>query len=153
MKLISEHSEKLEYEAGRRKANRGKPVTDTEKLYILQAYVDGDSLDEISSRTYRGTSFVKTVLDKSGVTLRPTSHDYFKPEMITDASCRDRFAQGEVVYSTKYNTNAEVMLEILDKIHGYVYRIWLKGDHQKFAYTPAYEMASLSHLREQGVKV
>lgn len=151
--IIKEYTEKVLYKKERKAAKLGKPVTSDEVAFIIQSYIEGESLESIAESIFRGTSAVKTVLSNSGVPTRPTSHDYFKPELIPDRSAKERFAIGEVVYSAKYNVNAEIKAEQVHPVHGFVYRVWLLGEEQQFAYTPAYELASLEHLRELGVRV
>lgn len=150
--IIASYIERIAYTAERKKALRGKPASESEVIMAIQSYIEGDSIDAIAKSLFRGVAFVKGILVKHGVTLRPPSHDYFHPELIPDEAVRDKFNIGEIVYSARYNSNAEVRKELVD-INGLVYRIWLLGDEQKFAYTPVYELASLEHLRVLGVKV
>lgn len=151
--IISKYEEKIKYEKEKRAEKKGTPVSHSEVIYAIQAYIDGETLDAISKTLYRSTSTIKDILVSNSVTFRPVSHDYFKPELIPDAATRERFAIGEIVYSAQYNVNAEICKEELSPVYGYVYRVWLKGDQQQFAFVPAYELASLEHLRKIGVNV
>ncbi len=151
--IIASYEERIKYEKEKRAEKKGKPVTDSEVIFVIQSYIEGETLEAIAKSLYRGTSLVKNILINNSVTFRPTSHDYFSPALIPDNAVRLRFEIGEIVYSAQYNVNAEIRSEELHKSGVYVYRVWLLGDEQQFAYVPAYELASLEHLRKIGVKV
>ena len=151
--VIKAYEERIKYEKEKRAEKKGKPATDSELIFVIQSYIEGETLEAIAKSLYRGTSFVKNILISNSVTFRPTSHDYFSPTLIPDNAVRTRFGIGEIVYSAQYNVNAEIRGEELHKSGIYVYRVWLLGDEQQFAYVPAYELASLEHLRKIGVKV
>jgi hypothetical protein len=151
--IIASYEERIKYEKEKRAEKKGKPVTDSEVIFVIQSYIEGETLEAIAKSLYRGTSLVKNILISNSVTFRPTSHDYFSPALIPDNAVRLRFEIGEIVYSAQYNVNAEIRSEELHKSGVYVYKVWLLGDEQQFAYVPAYELASLEHLRKIGVKV
>jgi hypothetical protein len=152
--LIEKYLDKKARDAERRAALRGKPATQDEIVYAIQEYLEGATIDSISKATYRGSSFVKSILEKYDVPIRNTSTDYFKPELIPDGAVRLRFAVGEVVYSARYDSTARIDTEQSDPRHGWIYRIWLLSDRWKqSAYSEACELASLQHLREIGVKI
>lgn len=152
--IIEKYKEKKAKEAERRAALRGKPATQDEITYIIQEYLEGNTIDAISKSTYRSANFVKQLLEKYNVPIRATSHDYFRPELIPEGAMRDRFAVGEIVYSARYDSTARIETEQNDPRHGWVYRIWLLSDKWlQSAYQEAAELASLEHLRAIGVKV
>ena len=152
--LISAYQEKNARDAGRRAALRGKPATQDEIVYVIQEYLEGGVIDAISKATYRGPTFVKSILEKYDVPVRNTSHDYFSPGLIPDGATRDRFAVGEVVYSARYDSTARIDSEQSHPKLGWIYRIYLLGEKwQQSAYQEAYELASLQHLRDIGVRV
>ena len=140
--------------AERRAALRGKPASEEEIRYTIQAYLEGESIDEISKSIYRGSTFVRGILENFSVPIRAQGHDYFKPETIPDGAVRERFKESEVVYSARYDSTARIEAELENsKLHGWVYRIWLLSDKWKqYAYQPASELASLEHLRAIGVR-
>lgn len=152
--LLEEFKAKKVRELERRAALRGKPPTSDETLYIIQEYlVEGSSLSDISKATYRSTALVKQVLETHNVPIRPAAHDYFKPELIPDAAMREKFMLGETVYSARYDSIGTVESEKFTDKHGWVYRVWLLSDKWlQYCYQPASELASLSHLKELGVK-
>lgn len=153
--IIEKFKEKKAKDAERRAALRGKPVTKDEIVYIISEYLGGSTVDSISKYTYRSAHTIKKVLEDYAVPIRATSHDYFKPELLPENSIKDRFAIGEVVYSARYDSTARIDAERFDdKRNCWVYRIWLLSEKWKqFAYQESFELASLQHLRELGVRV
>jgi len=152
--LISAYQEKNARDAGRRAALRGKPATQDEIVYVIQEYLEGSVVDAISKATFRGATFIKAILEKYDVPVRKTSHDYFSPGLIPDGAMRDRFVVGEVVYSARYDSTARIDAEQAHPKLGWIYRIYLLGEKwQQSAYQEAYELASLQHLREIGVRI
>lgn len=152
--IIDDFKAKRDRDAQRRQALRGKAATQEEITYIIQEYLEGNTVDAISKSTYRGATFVKGILEKYAVPIRATSHDYFRPELIPDGAVRNRFNVGEVVYSARYDSTARIDTEQPHPQHGWVYRIWLLADKWKqSAYQPAEELASLEHLRVLGVRI
>ena len=152
--LIEKYKEKKAYEAKRRGELRGKPATNEEIVFIIGEYLEGATVDSISNATFRPSGFIKRILEDNAVPIRQSSHDYFRPELIPDGAVRDRFTLGEIVYSARYDSIARVDSEQADLRYGWVYRIYLIADKWKMnAYTEAYELASLEHLRKIGVRV
>ena len=152
--LIEEFKQKQARMAERRAALRGKPVTNEETQYIIAEYLNGETVDAISKSTYRGPKFIKDVLEANNVPIRVAGHSYFSPQLIPDGAVRDRFKVGEIVYSARYDSTARIESEKLDPKYGYIYRVFLLAENQRqSAYQEAYELASLQHLREMGVKV
>jgi hypothetical protein len=153
-KILSDYTDKQKRDGERRAALRGKPATQDEVIFIIQEYLEGATVDAISKSTYRGSTFIKAILDKYEVPLRQVSQNYFDPALIPDGTTRERFSLGEVVYSARYDTIARVDAESHDPRYGWIYRIWLLGDKWKeSAWQEAYELASLQHLRELGVRI
>lgn len=152
-KLIETHKEKKQRAADRRAALRGKPVSKDDVCYIIGEYLKGESVTGLSDMTSRSTAVINRVLDEYNVPLRAKAHDYFKPELIPEGAMRDRFTVGEIVYSPAYDSTALIDKEIT-QTSGYAYRIWLLSEKQnQYAYQPAWELASLQHLQELGVKL
>ena len=152
--LIEKYKEGKAREAARRQALRGKPATKDEICFVIQEYLEGSTVDGISKSIYRSTGFVNTILEGYSVPLRARAHDYFRPELIPDGACRERFPVGERVYSARYDSLAVIETEKHDVRYGWTYRIWLLSDRWlQYAYQPACELASLAHLRELGVKI
>jgi hypothetical protein len=152
--IIEEFKKKQERTAQRKAELRGKPATQEEIVYIISEYLNGETVDSISKSTYRGPAFIKQILENNNVPIRQTSHDYFNPELIPEGAVRERFKIGEIVYSARYDSIARIDMEQKSSKYGWIYRIWLLADKWKqSAYQEAYELASLEHLREIGVRV
>lgn len=140
--------------AERRAALRGKPATREDVVYIISEYLGGETIDSISKMTYRSPTFIKNVLEANAVPIRVPGSTYFKPELVPDGAVRDRFKVGEVVYSARYDSLARVDMETKTEKYGYIYRVWLMADRWlQSANQEAYELASLEHLRELGVRI
>lgn len=152
--IINEFTEKKERDSKKRSEKRGKPAEPDEVHYIISEYVNGATLDAINKSLYRSNSFIKAILEQYSVPLRKSSPNYFEPELIPEGAMQTRFKPGETVYSSRYDSIAEVRAEIEEnKKHGWVYRIFLnKDEYQCFAYQPASELASLKHLTDLGIK-
>jgi len=152
--LIEKYKEKQAYETKRRGELRGKPPTKEEITFIIGEYLEGATVDSISNSTFRPSGFIKRILEENAVPLRQSGHTYFKPELIPEGAMRDRFKVGEVVYSARYDSLARIDLEQEDKRYGWIYRIYLLADKwRQSAYQEAYELASLEHLRNLGVRI
>jgi hypothetical protein len=152
-KIIETYKLKKIDDARRRAEKRGKAATQDEIQHIITEYLEGATLENISKTLYRGTAFIKSVLNDYAVPIRNTSQDYFNPALIPDGAVRERFAVGETVYSARYDSLAKIRNEIKQK-EGYVYGIYLVSDKwRENAYQPAWELASLERLREVGIKL
>lgn len=150
--IIQEFKAKRDRDAQRRAALRGKPATSEETKFIIEAYLEGEPIDHISKSTYRGSTFIHSILDSNNVPKRAASHDYFKPELVPEGAMRERFAVGEIVYSARYDSTAKVETEQKQN-NQYVYRVWLLHEKWKqYAYQEAAELASLTHLQALGIK-
>lgn len=149
-KLINDFIKKKEEDARRRAEKRGKPANNQEISYIISEYLAGSPLSSIASSIYRGTAFVKSVLDSYAVPERNSSPDYFHPKLIPEEASRPRFGVGEKVYSARYDVLADVEKEY-EKDGQYYYRLYLRGEWMQYCYQPAHEIASLEKLKEVGV--
>jgi hypothetical protein len=152
--VIESFKAKQEKDRQRRQEKRGKPATQDEIVYAVSEYLTGETVDAISKALYRSTSFVRQLLEKYNVPIRQTGHSYFSPELVPEGAMRERFALGEKVYSMRYDCVAVVEKEQSDPRYGWIYRVWLPDEKWKqHAWQPAYELASLKHLEELGVKL
>jgi len=151
--ILQQFKDKQQRDSERRAALRGKPATQDETAYIIKEYVQGETVEAISRSTYRGTDFIKRILETNHIPRRNSSHDYNRPQLIPDGAVRDKFEIGEVVYSARYDSTAKIVGEQAHPVWGWVYRIWLTNDKWlQYAYQPACELASLKHLEALGVR-
>ncbi len=152
--IIEEFKQKQIRIAEQKAKLRGKPLSDNERINIIQEYIGGSTIDSISKMTYRGAHLIKQVLEDNSVPIRQPGHTYFNPQLIPDGAVRDRFNLCEVVYSARYDSLAKIKEEKLDPKHGYIYSMWLLSEKWlQWCWQPAYELASLEHLRKIGVAV
>ena len=150
--IIETYEERVARDKARRAEKRGKAATPEELVYAIQEYLKGETVDSINKSLYRSPSLIKKILEDNAVPIRQLSHSYFKPDLIPEDAVSNKFDLGEIVYSARYDTTAKIEKEYTNK-EGFYYRVWLYGDWLQYAYTPAYELASLKHLREIGVVV
>jgi hypothetical protein len=152
--IIEQFKEHQRFCAEQRAKLRGKPLSKEEKIFIIEEYLSGNSIDSITKSTYRGISLIKQVLNYYNVPLRIPGQTYFNPQLVPENAMRDRFTINEMVWSTRYTSLAKIYSEKLDPKHGYIYNLWLTDDKwRQYCWQPHYELASLEHLRELGVKV
>ena len=168
-KIITTHKEDVERTKKLRAKNRGKKAQPHEISRVIEEYLTGAPMTEISEGMYRSTAFVKNILKENDVPERVFSMDYFYSELLPDESVKEILRSGEIVWSARYNTTATIAghkskdpkfkkwdndgLIQVHPIHGNVYRILLRGKRSKYAAQPWYELASLSHLEKLGVKL
>jgi hypothetical protein len=152
-KLLEAYKEKKERDSKLRADKRGKPASPDEISFIVTEYLQGSPIDTISKSTFRGSTFINSILEKYGIPKRNTSLEYNKPTLIPDESVRNTFAIKELVYSVKYGSLASIEAEFKQEGEN-VYRIWLSHENQQqFAYQPWWELASLQGLRDIGISI
>lgn len=140
--------------AKRRAELRGKPATKEDTVYIIGEYLAGETVGSISKMTYRSPTFIKKLLEDNNVPIRVPGHSYFDPQLVPEGAVRERFKVGEVVYSARYDSTARIESEQKHPKYGFIYRVWLLSDKWlQSAWQEAYELASLEHLRELGVRI
>lgn len=148
--IIEKYKEAKIRNAALRAEKRGKPATKSEIDYIVTSYLEGGTIDGISGSLYRGATFVKAILNRFAVPIRQSAHSYFRPELVPDEASRDSFKVGEKVYSMRYDSLAVIKSEFSPG----VYSLYLLSDKwQQFCYQPAYDLASLEHLRLAGISI
>lgn len=168
-KIIDEYKSELEETARRRAANRGKAATPYEIQTIIESYLDGDPIAEISKRIYRSSAFVKEVIDVVGVPQRVVGADYFGPSVIPEQCISETFRKGQVAWhakrhcmvivleqkfnvSDKENNYYQVyVIEPIDEVSPYFPQYQDYGGFYDGAY--AYDLGSLEHLKKYGVDV
>ena len=152
--IIEDFRNKQARNAERRAALRGKPATKDDLVYIIGEYLNGETVDAISKSIYRSPTFIKKVLEDNSVPVRVPGSTYFDPQLIPEGAVRTRFTVGEIVYSARYDSIARIDTETSTEKYGYIYRVWLLSDRWlQAANQEAYELASLEHLRELGVRI
>ena len=137
-----------------RARNYGKPATEQETVRAIEEYLDGEPLYKIAESMYRSSAFIKGIMERNNVPVRTTSHSYFHPKLLPDEVLTEDFEPGELVWSAQYNHTAEITVRHdKEDIHYPCYGIQVLGDYSKHAYVPWYELGSLRHLQQLGVKI
>jgi len=136
-----------------RAKRRGKAPTDDEVSTIITGYLEGDPIYKLADRVYRSPFFVKNILHNYGIPLKVPGADFFTDvPLIPDKAMREEFKVGEVVYSARYHNLATIKHAFVDLKKQTVYSLFIWGEHNQFrAYQPAYELASLEHLKPLGI--
>ena len=104
---------------------------------------------------YRSPAFIKGIMERNNVPVRTPSHSYFHPKLLPDEVLSEDFEPGELVWSAQYNHTAEITVRHNKKTDPEYpcYGIQVLGEYYKHAYVPWYELGSLRHLQQLGVKI
>ena len=116
-RIIDEYNEVWEYKGKRKSQNRGKGATRDEIKSVIEYYLDGDNISEIATRTYRSNAFVKAILERVGVPekLSKEAHSKcyrHKYQMLPEECVKDKFEDGELVWSVRDNGVAKILREL-----------------------------------------
>ena len=167
-KIIEQYKQDQEEQQRRRAANRGKAATPYEIQTIIEGYLDGDAIAEISKRIYRSTGFVKEVIESVGVPQKVTSGDYWHAGIIPEQCAREEFERGQIVWHARRHCMAIVLEQraASDKTNNYYQVYVIEPIEEPSPYFPqyaeyggffdgayAYDLGSLDHLKQYGVDV
>mgnify|MGYP006230063845 CR=1 FL=1 len=169
-KIIADHQETLEFRARRKAQNKGKGVTEAEKVSIVKYYLDGANVSDIAKALYRSPAFIKAVIERMGVPQKLPDTDYkgIREAMIPEPCVSNEFETGEKVWSARGNCIAIVKKELTSDQTNYeqkygskMYHIWeiqmaecespyfgLVRNAGHNATRLAYDLGSLRHLQE-----
>ena len=180
-RIFNDYQERQDNIARRKAANRGRRADTTEIKTAITEYLAGDSVSEIAKGLFRSPSFVRSIIERTGVPQRPTSkEDKQGIDYIPDSCVADIFQVGEIVWSAKHHTTAiikeELSLEYQQSRKGVIpvdyekkygskmYSIYVTeavdsddtffphiASGGYFAVSPAYDLGKLSHLEKYGV--
>lgn len=169
-KIIEEYKERLEYVAKQKAKRRGKAATNIEIQQAVEDYLSGDNYATIAKRLFRSSGFIKAIIERVGVPVRPTGEDAKRgTDMLPDRCIAEEFLAGEIVWSAKYHRPAKVIKEVYSKgdYLGRVYQIYVLEEVRDdpppwfanvraggyYAYQPAYDLGKLEHLEKYGVNL
>lgn len=177
-KIIEEYHEKRAYVKRRKSQLRGRPATNQEIGEIATGYLRGDSLQEISKYTYRSLAFVKAIIEKVGIPSRVLEEEEWIPEYLPENCVTTSFNIGDIAWSAKYHRpciiEAELSVDYQAEKPGYsdvnyenkydskAYKVYVltetdeDNEYSKRkpgfnAYSLAYDLGNLNHLKEFGV--
>jgi len=166
--IIEDHLEKEAFVEKRKAQNKGKRASAEEIKQVIQDYLRGDPISEISKSLFRSAGFVKGILDRVGIPQRPTATTDRAGISLLPEQCRaDSFKEGELVWSAKYHAPAIIKrwyADYEDKYASDCYQIYVMEkvdssdsffpyvEHGGFnAFALAYDLGKLEHLEEFGV--
>ena len=180
-RILDEHNDTVSYRETRKSHNRGKKATTLEIKEAIESYLNGETVSDISKRLFRSTTFVKNILDKVGVPEKLPKTKRKGAAYLPDECVSEDFEKGQKVWSASYHAPAIIKerytKEYQDKNAGiqYVnyeerygcglYSIWvIEGEtewNDRFGqitggfneHQLAYDLGSLKHLEEYGVKL
>lgn len=137
------------------KKYRTKPITPQEKANMAEAYLTGDSIDQIAKRTYRSPILIRRQLELMGVReLRyQESPNPINPHMVPDEAMSYEFEVGQKVFVPGYKCLGEVKKIYEDQPDGVpAYRVYLLDStkHRNVTYK-AFDLGCLKYLEELGV--
>lgn len=168
-KIIEQYKQEQEEQQRRRAANRGKAATPYEIQVIIEGYLEGETIAQLSKQIYRSAGFIKDVIELVGVPQKVTGGDYWHPALIPDRCIREEFERGQVVWHARRHCMAIVLeqkhkvsdkssnyyqvyvIEPIEEISPYFPHIDGYGGYYDGAF--AYDLGSLDHLKPYGVDV
>jgi len=152
--IISNYKEMVATTKRLKAKKRGKPASNVELEGIILDYLKGESFVELAKMNYRSVLFIKGIIEKYNIPQRAKSSSYFAPEMLPEDALKEGYEEGEICWSSRYNTLATISKELeVNKEHGRVYRIWTYGSNAQYASQPWYELGSLTHLEDLGMNI
>ena len=180
-RILDEHNEVVSFREVRKSQNRGKKATTLEIKEAIESYLNGETVSDISKRLFRSTTFVKNILDRVGVPEKLPKTKRKGPAYLPDECVSESFEEGEKVWSASYHAPAIIKQEYTkeyqdanagiryinyeEKYGCSLYSIWvIEGEtewNDRFgqitggfnAHQLAYDLGSLKHLEEYGVKL
>ena len=161
----------------RKQQKRGTKATSDEISDAVQAFIRGEPITHISASLYRSVPFVRSIIDSVGVPARGSNEDerrytYYLP----DECVATEFKSGDIVWSAVKHSTATILHEVNseyvknkpgivgsqnyeEKYGSKCYAIYVHEtceDYQHlgpghYASSLAYDLGSLSHLKQYGI--
>ena len=176
--IIEEFVEQKEYRDKRKAANRGVPARASEITSIVDSFINGTPISDISRFMYRSPGFVKNIVERVGVPRKRSKEERgggHLPSFLPDECVAETFEEGEVVWSAFYDQAAMIQKEEVaidyEKKYGskcyniYVFEMvewnpdmlvsgWIGERLGGFNSSQlAYDLGSLKHLEAYGVNL
>jgi len=144
-RIIEEYEAKVAYRRKQRTAMRKVPITTSDKKAIVQGYVGGESLKEITDTSFRSLAVVKKILEEFNLPTHTESRVLIEAEQTSE-----EYEKGDLVFSAKYSEYCEVIGKAADsEEHGAVYKLYVLGTHCMYAYQPYYELIDLRKAQDE----
>lgn len=152
-RMIEEWKDRQIQVAEMKKKKRGTQIEGVELANVIEAYLSGDSFEEIADRNYRSIQMIKAVLSKYGALLRINGEvNPLLPPEIPEEAMKEVFEVGELVWVPGYQCVGEVR-KAMDNPVG-AYRVFLLSEgRQHNVHYMYWDLASVSHLQDLGVDV
>ncbi|QGH45252.1 hypothetical protein [Bacteriophage Eos] len=152
-RMIEEWKDRQIQVAEMKKKKRGTQIEGVELANVIEAYLSGDSFEEIADRNYRSIQMIKAVLSKYGALLRVNGEiNPLLPPEIPEEAMKEVFEVGELVWVPGYQCVGEVR-KAMDNPVG-AYRVFLLSEgRQHNVHYMYWDLASVSHLQDLGVDV
>ena len=176
--IIEEFVEQKEYRDKRKAANRGVPARASEITSIVDSFINGPPISDISRFMYRAPGFIKNIVERVGVPRKRSKEERgggHLPSFLPDECVAETFEEGEVVWSAFYDQAAMIQKEEVaidyEKKYGskcytiYVFEMvewnpdmlvsgWIGERLGGFNSSQlAYDLGSLKHLEAYGVNL
>lgn len=154
-----------------REKNRGKPLTEFEIQEAVQKYLNGETVTDIANGLHRPAPMIKGLIIRLGVPTRVPFEQQAKPALLPEQCVAEEFRPGQKAWSAVYHSPCEVIVEVtnkdyLKKYGARCYKIYIYEPLEEridgfptvemggyYAYTLAYDLGSLDHLLEYGIKL
>ena len=176
--IIEEYVENKEYREKRKAANRGKPASNGEITSIIESFISGTPISDISRFMYRSPAFIKNIVERVGVPRKRTKEERgggYTPFYLPEECVSESFEVGETVWAAQYDQAAiiqkeETTIDYEAKYGAKCYNIyvfeliewssdmlvsgWI-GERMGGFYSTqiAYDLGSLKHLEAYGVNL
>lgn len=146
-KIIQEYKDRQEFTKKRFAANKGKPFSELDIKELITDYLNGSSVASIADSLYRSVHIIKKKIKELNLPERSKNPTYQNPDLIPDEAVAETFEKGELIWSARYNAVAEVRGFLVDKNGESIYRLWVFGKHNEFAYQPWWELGKLDVIK------
>ena len=176
-KILEEYNDKVQYRATRKQQKRGTRATPDEISDAIRAYIRGDGITDIAASLFRSVPFVRSIIDTVGVPTRGSNEDErSQVVLLPEQSVATNFTAGELVWSAVRHSTATILHEMNDeyastkpgivgsqnyeeKYGSKCYEVYVHENSDNYQqlgpgfydYSLAYDLGSLSHLKEYGI--
>jgi hypothetical protein len=114
-KIIDDYLEVTSYRDKRRSQNRGKGATRAEITQVIEDYLDGHNISDISARMYRSPAFCRAIIERVGVPPKLPKSELscmkHRTAMLPQECVEYSFEEGEVVWAVRENKVATIIRE------------------------------------------
>jgi hypothetical protein len=162
-KIIDDYNENVAYRKLRMSQKRGRPADNSELKEMIEAFLSGEPIADISRSVYRSTAFVKSCLERIGVPERATGDDKLEMAYLPDECLSEDFSVDEIAWSAKYHSACIITKQLpekyTEKYGTKCYEIYVKEPSETdriagfCAAAPSYDLGKLEHLKQFGVNV